>query len=247
MKYLIYSFFVATLLLLGCAESVEDVSGVYETKEIKTPIKGSGSWHHSSKWILDLSESGKFTLKEDQFRLPTRDKMYSPVPEDGEEHTGEWSMQRGSVQLKWIYADFRLRKKTVEDMSLKRAWTNNEGRSVRARLLKIHPQSKYYPWRIELIRESNGHRFYMEKSDFHPSEWVKWKDYSIALTDHDGQLSWHEPYYVNVEMVSTLNVEPNGDLVCLYAGDAAKDLGQFGDRQWFSVSSIENQRFAHTE
>lgn len=89
------------ILFSGCGKSMEDVSGVYETEEIKTPRDGTRSWHHSTKWILDLSESGKFTLKQEKFRVPTQDKKYSPVPMTGESIVGDWIMNKKQVTLSW--------------------------------------------------------------------------------------------------------------------------------------------------
>lgn len=86
-------------LLAGCGKSPKDVAGVYETKEIKTPL--SPSWHHSSKWILDLSEAGTFTLTNEVFRVPTQDKKYSPILEKGLNETGEWRINGDSITLTW--------------------------------------------------------------------------------------------------------------------------------------------------
>ena len=93
---------ILIVFLVGCGKSMKDVAGVYETQETKTPSDGSGSWHHSSKWILDLSEGGKFTLKEEKFKMPTRDKMYAPIPEKGAKVSGEWKMNKDSVSLGWM-------------------------------------------------------------------------------------------------------------------------------------------------
>jgi hypothetical protein len=86
-------------ILGGCGESIEDVAGVYETKEVKTPITGNNHWHKSSKWILDLSEGGSFTLTNEVFRVPTQDKKYSPIPEKGLSEKGEWMLHGGNLSI----------------------------------------------------------------------------------------------------------------------------------------------------
>lgn len=89
------------LLLSGCSKPNSKIAGVYETQETKTPIKGTNSWHHSTKWILDLHEGHSFTLRQEKFRIPTRDKMYSPIPERGTTHNGSWTIQDNQVTLNW--------------------------------------------------------------------------------------------------------------------------------------------------
>ena len=83
----------------GCGKSQKDIAGVYETKEIKEPIDSYK--HRSKKWILDLSESGNFTLTKEVFLVPTQDKKYSPIPEKGVSISGEWSLADNMISLKW--------------------------------------------------------------------------------------------------------------------------------------------------
>jgi hypothetical protein len=80
---------------------VQDVAGVYETVEIKEQIENTRSWHLSTKWILDLSESGGFTLTSMVFRVPTQDKKYSPIPEKSLRLEGAYTIKDNSVVLRW--------------------------------------------------------------------------------------------------------------------------------------------------
>ncbi|MDP4694683.1 MAG: hypothetical protein NWS00_09050, partial [Opitutales bacterium] len=125
--------------------------------------------------------------------------------------------------------------------------TNEDGRSVRAKWVDAHAEENGKPWRIELKREADGLRFYMEKSQFHPAEWLLWQAYAKRLAMHDGVLNWEETYYEDVDMTATMNLEETGDLVCTHAGDTAKVLGDSVYRLWFPVMEIENVRFRTDE
>lgn len=78
---------------------MKDVAGVYQTLESKEPIEGTRAWHKSSKWILDLSEGGSFTLNIEVFRVPTQDKKYSPIPVQGTTLTGYWNVSNSKLEL----------------------------------------------------------------------------------------------------------------------------------------------------
>ena len=81
-------------ILTGCGKSMEDVAGVYETAEIKEP-QSSGSYY-STTWVLDLAESGTFTLKENKLRKSIV-KTREPVPINGSEVSGAWSLDSGRI------------------------------------------------------------------------------------------------------------------------------------------------------
>ena len=81
-------------ILTGCGKSMKDVAGVYETAEIKEP-QSSGSYY-STTWVLDLAESGTFTLKENRLRKSIV-KTREPVPMDGIEESGAWSLNDGRI------------------------------------------------------------------------------------------------------------------------------------------------------
>ena len=63
-------------ILAGCGKSMKDVAGVYETTEIKKP-SSTYKIYFSSTWVLDLAESGTFTLTENKFRKFIEDKKYN--------------------------------------------------------------------------------------------------------------------------------------------------------------------------
>jgi len=79
---------------------MEDVAGVYETAEIKKP-SSSYKIYFSSTWVLDLAESGTFTLTENKFRKFIEDKKYKPQPLDGNQISGEWKLGRDSIICSW--------------------------------------------------------------------------------------------------------------------------------------------------
>jgi len=81
-------------ILTGCGKSMKDVAGVYETAEIKEP-QSSGSYY-STTWVLDLAESGTFTLKENKLRKSIV-KTREPVPMNGSEVSGAWSLDSGRI------------------------------------------------------------------------------------------------------------------------------------------------------
>ncbi len=82
-------------ILTGCGKSMKDVAGVYETAEIKEP-QSSGSYY-STTWVLDLAESGTFTLKENKLRKFREGKTHEPVPMNGSEVSGAWSLDSGRI------------------------------------------------------------------------------------------------------------------------------------------------------
>ena len=86
-------------ILTGCGKSMQDVAGVYETAEIKEPLN-SGSYY-STTWVLDLAESGTFTLKENKSRQHMQSQKFAPVPMNGSEVSGEWKLDRDSVICSW--------------------------------------------------------------------------------------------------------------------------------------------------
>jgi len=86
-------------ILTGCGKSMKDVAGVYETAEIKEP-QSSGSYY-STTWVLDLAESGTFTLKENRLRKSIV-KTREPVPMNGSEESGTWQLLNGEVSLTFV-------------------------------------------------------------------------------------------------------------------------------------------------
>jgi hypothetical protein len=76
---------------------MEDVAGVYETEEIKESIEGTRSMYYSTIWVLDLAESGTFTLKEKKSRKHVQSQKYAPVPVDGGYTAGEWGLEHSEV------------------------------------------------------------------------------------------------------------------------------------------------------
>ena len=84
-------------ILTGCGKSMKDVAGVYETAEIKEP-QSSGSYY-STTWVLDLAESGTFTLKENKLRKFREGKTHEPVPMNGIEESGAWSLDGGRITI----------------------------------------------------------------------------------------------------------------------------------------------------
>lgn len=85
-------------ILTGCGKSMKDVAGVYETAEIKEP-QSSGSYY-STTWVLDLAESGTFTLKENKLRKSIV-KTREPAPMNGSEVSGKWELDLDSVICNW--------------------------------------------------------------------------------------------------------------------------------------------------
>ena len=82
-------------ILTGCGKSMKDVAGVYETAEIKEPQ--SSATYYSTTWVLDLAESGTFTLKENRLRKSIV-KTREPVPmKGGKKISGEWSLNHGRI------------------------------------------------------------------------------------------------------------------------------------------------------
>ena len=92
-------------ILTGCGKSMKDVAGVYETAEIKESIKGNGSMYYSTIWVLDLAESGTFTLKEHKSRKHMQSQKYAPVPVSGVEESGKWSLDgvRITISFRPLY------------------------------------------------------------------------------------------------------------------------------------------------
>lgn len=84
---------------------MKDVAGVYETAEIKEVIKGIRSAYYSITWVLDIAESGTFTLKEEKYRKFIESKKYAPLPIDGRVISGEWELGRDSIICRW--SEFR--------------------------------------------------------------------------------------------------------------------------------------------
>lgn len=101
MNLFLYVVLATVVLFLGCGQSRLKIGGVYETREAKTPINGTIEWHNSSKWVLDLSQNGKFRLEEKVFRIPTQDKKYSPVPTMGAGTSGTWKSGSKQITLSW--------------------------------------------------------------------------------------------------------------------------------------------------
>lgn len=99
---------VSVLLILvacivtGCGKSMKDVAGVYETEEIKESIKGTRSMYYSTTWVLDLAESGTFTLKENKSRKREQGQKYAPVPVGGVEESGKWSLLDGKITITFM-------------------------------------------------------------------------------------------------------------------------------------------------
>ena len=85
-------------ILAGCGKSMKDVAGVYETTEIKKP-SSTYKIYFSSTWVLDLAESGTFTLTENKFRKFIEDKKYKPQPLDGSNESGTWSLNDGRITI----------------------------------------------------------------------------------------------------------------------------------------------------
>jgi hypothetical protein len=84
-------------ILTGCGKSMKDVAGVYETSEIKKPF--NTHTYDSTTWVLDLAESGTFTLTKKKFRKFIEDKKYQPRPMDGMEESGAWSLDGGRITI----------------------------------------------------------------------------------------------------------------------------------------------------
>ena len=101
MNLFLYVVLATIVLFLGCGQSRLKIGGVYETKEAKTPIEGSFYWYKSSRWVLDLSQNGKFRLEEKVLRIPTQDKKYSPVPAMGAGASGNWKLGSKRISLSW--------------------------------------------------------------------------------------------------------------------------------------------------
>ena len=78
---------------------MQDVAGVYETAEIKKPF--NARTYDSTTWVLDLAESGTFTLKENKSRQHMQSQKFAPVPMNGSEVSGEWKLDRDSVICNW--------------------------------------------------------------------------------------------------------------------------------------------------
>lgn len=87
------------LLLSGCGRSVDELSGVYKTEEIKKEIKGTRSAYFASTWTLDLSEAKSFTLNETKLRKHLESKKYADLPVDGENISGEWKIEGEKLVL----------------------------------------------------------------------------------------------------------------------------------------------------
>ena len=87
-------------ILTGCGKSMQDVAGVYETAEIKEPLNSVS--YYSTTWVLDLAESGTFTLKENKLRKFREGKTHEPVPMGGSEESGTWQLLNGEVSLTFV-------------------------------------------------------------------------------------------------------------------------------------------------
>lgn len=90
---------LAIIICSGCGKSTEDVSGVYETDKIIP--RADGRFYFSTQWTLDLSQSGKFTLKEDRSRVVVTENGEIRTPENGESVSGEWEMIGERIRLAW--------------------------------------------------------------------------------------------------------------------------------------------------
>lgn len=100
--------FILSLVIIlcsGCGKSMKDVAGVYGTKEIRTTSPQDSAYMQVSQWFLDLSDSGKYSLKESVYLHP-RHKETRKIHKDGFELLGaEWTFSNnGKVFLK--HADF---------------------------------------------------------------------------------------------------------------------------------------------
>ena len=98
-------------ILTGCGKSMQDVAGVYETAEIKEPQ--SSATYYSTTWVLDLAESGTFTLKENKLRKFREGKTHEPVPMNGSEVSGKWELDRDAVICSW--SEFRAPATDLDD------------------------------------------------------------------------------------------------------------------------------------
>lgn len=77
-------------ILTGCDKSMKDVAGVYKSAEIITH-------HYSTTWVLDLAESGTFTLKEKRFRV----YKAGIAPQNGRKISSEWQIFPDYVCCTW--------------------------------------------------------------------------------------------------------------------------------------------------
>ncbi len=87
-------------ILTGCGKSMKDVAGVYETEEIKE--SQNSRMYYSTTWVLDLAESGSFTLTEEKYRKFIESKKYAPLPMGGSEESGTWQLLNGEVSLTFV-------------------------------------------------------------------------------------------------------------------------------------------------
>ena len=103
-------------ILTGCGKSMKDVAGVYETEEIREPIKGSESEYHSTTWVLDLAERGTYTLEEAKFRNHIQGQTFDPLPLVGFSTGGAWRLQDGVVIVtqEWLRNDGVIEMVTVD-------------------------------------------------------------------------------------------------------------------------------------
>ena len=91
--------------LAGCGKSIQDVAGVYKTAEIKKPSSAHGislGIYYSSTWVLDLAESGTFTLTENKFKHFIQNEKDEPQPLDGSLIAGEWELHRNAIRCSWV-------------------------------------------------------------------------------------------------------------------------------------------------
>jgi hypothetical protein len=86
-------------ILTGCGKSMQDVAGVYESAEIKEPLNSAS--YYSTTWVLDLAESGTFTLEENKSRQHIQGHKFAPVPMNGSKVSGEWKLDLDSIVCNW--------------------------------------------------------------------------------------------------------------------------------------------------
>jgi hypothetical protein len=101
-------------ILTGCGKSMQDVAGVYETAEIKEPLNSVS--YYSTTWVLDLAESGTYTLEEAKFRNHIQGQTFDPLPLVGFSTGGAWRLQDGVVIVtqEWLRNDGVIEMVTVD-------------------------------------------------------------------------------------------------------------------------------------
>ena len=199
---------------------MKDVAGVYESAEITETIEGVRSFYYSTTWVLDLAESGIFTLKENKFGKYSPYKTYAPVPLVGWGVSGNWTVEQKNVILNWEKKVNNQIRSTIRDFSQCEVWASKDGREVRGRLnwkYAAHSEFDRYtkePY-IPIIRDDSGginKTTLLYKQQVDADLWSEWEIYRDARLANLPLVSIKDNY-VNENRHATLSISNQEDLI----------------------------------